>query len=567
MDCSQYGKPCLVETPQGFSVIYRNRLLYSKYSPARQILAKIASLRPMPGTAFLCCSPVLTYGLSELLSLIPEGCAVICCEYDDALRNFEENSGGFRGLIESDGRIFFPDRNDLMRLPLILNTRGAALGEGRKPLPPPGTFRRAVRIDFSAGINPHQEFYAELERACMESVRRFWTNRFTLVRFGRKYSENMFRNLSRITETTPIGNFFGQTDRPIIVFGAGESADFPSSIEDRERYCVLCADTALRPLAARGIIPDGVFIEEAQNVITEAFIGTAEYGIRIFAGLTAVPSILEAAKDPRKVSFFASRYTDSDFLDRMAEEPFFPPENIPLGSVGLTAVFYALKFRRNRDIPVFTYGLDFSYSAGRTHMRGTFHGTAALSASSRLVPPDNYSAAFSETAVRMTGKDGKDVFTTPALLGYRDTFTAMFGNTPSLLDSGCTGLPLGIPSGRPAPHPYSADAKEKDTDFPDGDNFSDGVYKSLTAYFRGELDALTELKRLLTGGAAGTGNLAELIEEKAEPREYLYLHFPDGWKFSTDLPFLKRISIETDFFIKKFRLIIEKLDTKRTFRD
>lgn len=562
MDCNQDEKPCKVETPQGFSVIYRNRLLYSKYSPARQILATIASLRPLPGTAFLCCSPVLTYGLSELLSLMPEGCAVICCEYDDALRNFEENSEEFRGLLESDGRLFFPDRSDLMRLPLILNARGAALGEGRKPLPPPGTFRRAVRIDFSAGVGPHQEFYEELERACMKSVRRFWTNRFTLVRFGRKYSENMFRNLSRIAETTPIGNFFGRTDRPIIVFGAGESADFPSSIADRDRYCILCADTALRPLASRGIIPDGVFIEEAQNVIAEAFIGTAEYGIRIFAGLTAVPSIMEAAKDPRRVSFFASRYTDSGFLDRLSKEPFFPPENIPLGSVGLTAVFYALKFRSGRDVPVFIYGLDFSYSAGRTHMRGTFHGAAALSASSRLVPPHNYSASFSETAVRMAGKNGKDVFTTPALLGYRDTFAAMFGKTPRLLDGGCTGLPLGIPSGQPALRPHSADTNRKDTDFPDGDSFPDGTDKSLTAYFRGELDALTELKWLLTGGAAETGNLAELIEEKAEPREYLYLHFPDGWRFSMDLPFLKRISIETDFFIKKFRLILEKLDSR-----
>ena len=44
------------------------------------------------------------------------------------------------------------------------------------------------------------------------------------------------------------------------------------------------------------------------------------------------------------------------------------------------------------------------------------------------------------------------------------------------------------------------------------------------------------------------------------PREYLYLHFPDGYKFSLDLSFLKRVRAEMDFFLKEFKTDLTLLD-------
>ena len=35
-------KPCLVETGRGFSVKYKDRLLYSKYDPQKNILKAVA---------------------------------------------------------------------------------------------------------------------------------------------------------------------------------------------------------------------------------------------------------------------------------------------------------------------------------------------------------------------------------------------------------------------------------------------------------------------------------------------------------------------------------------------
>jgi hypothetical protein len=75
-------KPCLVKAGQGFSVQYKERLLYSKYNPQKNILSLVDSLKIMEGTVILCLSPVLCYGLGELLAALPKDCLLICAEAD-----------------------------------------------------------------------------------------------------------------------------------------------------------------------------------------------------------------------------------------------------------------------------------------------------------------------------------------------------------------------------------------------------------------------------------------------------------------------------------------------------
>ena len=60
-------KPCLVETSQGFSVLYKERYLYSKYSPAKSVLQRVEELTILENTLVVCLSPCLGYGLEELI--------------------------------------------------------------------------------------------------------------------------------------------------------------------------------------------------------------------------------------------------------------------------------------------------------------------------------------------------------------------------------------------------------------------------------------------------------------------------------------------------------------------
>ena len=83
-------------------------------------------------------------------------------------------------------------------------------------------------------------------------------------------------------------------------------------------FYILCADTALQPLLKNGIKPDGVFVEEAQSVISKAFIGIPQ-GIQIFAGLSSIPNIVHRA-GPENLSYFFTEYTNALFIDEMDTE-------------------------------------------------------------------------------------------------------------------------------------------------------------------------------------------------------------------------------------------------------
>ena len=51
----------------------------------------------------------------------------------------------------------------------------------------------------------------------------------------------------------------------------------------------------------------------------------------------------------------------------------------------------------------------------------------------------------------------------------------------------------------------------------------------------------------------------EEIKEILKEREYLYLHFPDGYSLSMETQFLKRIRAEIDFFLKDINSSLKEL--------
>ena len=289
-------KPCLVTAAQGFSVSYKNKLLYSKYSPDKAILQTVAALNLLPGTLTLCLSPVLPYGIFELIQKLPQDCLLLGIEADSELLEFiqassqiaDDNENNtvvtlnnkWQEIIETNKFVML-SKEELFELPVILNKKHYVTKSGFS-LPIGGTFRRVLGINCSAGTQFHTEFYTQLQQSCVNAIMTFWSNRITLTRFGHDYSKNFFKNLKLLPKTEPIQNYFNSVSKSIIVFGAGQGIDKGiARLKERFRngheanYFILCADTALQPLLKNDIIPDGVFIEEAQQVITKAFIGTA----------------------------------------------------------------------------------------------------------------------------------------------------------------------------------------------------------------------------------------------------------------------------------------------------
>lgn len=537
-------KPCVVqkiETSQGFSVSYKDHLLYSKYNPSKSIISTIENLQLLPGSLILCCSPVLAYGINELLNKIPENCLIILCEAEQALADFSTTEGIY---INSDKRVVSCLPEELNKLPLSIYE-----------LANTGLYKRVIKIDMSAGVQLNKEFYDRLFAACSDSVMTFWKNRITLTRFGRRYSKNLFENLHYLADSKPISDFFATVEKPLIVFGAGESTQTVingllrhyTPRNDKLPFFILCADTALQPLLKNGIKPDGFFVEEAQSVIVKAFTGTPK-DIHIFAGLSSIPNLAHRA-EAKNLSYYFTEYTEGRFFDSLKSQSFMPPANKPFGSVGLTAVYYALKFRKDESIPIYIAGLDFSYSAGLTHTKGALAHILRLIQSNRLITPQNYAAAYGLGAERVSGKNSQPIITSPTLKSYAAMFRNFFASEKNLFDLGESGIDLGLP--RADIDCFVANAPRNDGKNIEAEGRSNPYAKEIDTFLQNERKALEYLRNLLTGKTElKDDKLLEEIWKIAEPREYLYLHFPDGYSFSTSQSFLNRIRTEIDFFLK-----------------
>lgn len=537
------------------TVQYKNRLLYSKYDPTRAVLSLLQKNTPIDSASLiLICSPCLCYGLTELFAAADAKADIIAIEADEALCAIARER---LAAADREGRVTLYSGSDL-----------AALDAHLRRLAATGTYRRVLRLDFSAGTALVPAFYAQVAAAAQEIIAFFWKNQITLVRMGRMYAKNIFQNLPRLSRSLQLFQLLRSVSRPILVCGAGESLD-KTSIPDKG-CCIIAVDAALPALLHRGIQPDAVVSLESQLFIQKAYIGAAAALSAspplLFADITSRPSVPRSF--PNRTVFFASRYAAVSYLDRLQEAGIVHDYTAPLGSVGLAAVAIALRLRTDESIPVFVTGLDFSYSAGRTHASGVPHDIQRHIAASRLSPAENYGAAFGPNAHPVHSKDGSTMISITSMTGYAESFRSLFPGQQNLFDIGQTGLDLALPR---AENALLLEAAEKAAEAAESavaagsskaaapESAAPQLDAQVSAFLNGEKTALLTLKDLLMhGDASGFRDTAVSLDAQLRAlltgREYLYLHFPDGYRVSTGTAFLKRVRAEIDFFLKQLGL-------------
>ncbi len=548
-------KPCLVHTGQGFSLSYQNRLLYSKYAPQKAIVQTIERLTVLPHTLILCASPCLWYGLGELLAKLPAHCFVLGIEADENLHDLA--AAELRRLTAqwqtehgSQPPVALLRRDEMLDIVEII----AAGRTQDVSLPPLHSFRRAIMLEMSGGTAFQADQYRRIAFAAENAIASFWKNRITLTKLGRLFSRNVFRNLAALPRSAPLASFLKSIDRPIVVFGAGESAGQTLAAMPHDKwksYFVLAVDAALPVLVANGIVPHAVVAVESQLAIEKAYIGCTGLNVTLFADLSSRRQVTAHTAGP--VSYIASQFADTRFLADLRARGLLPPAVPALGSVGLTATYLALNLRSTPAVPVYVTGLDFSFSPGATHTRGAPAHTARLIAANRLMPAANYDAAFRQGAQFAAGKNGI-VCTDKALSGYARQFAGVFGGTQNLFDLGKSGLPLGIARAHTIADAPPAACPRTKTEAA----YTEDVCRAVDAFFAQERAALERLKALLMHGERVKSPDMTVQEEIAQilaRREYLYLHFPDGYQCNAgDLSFLKRVRSEIDFFLKDIQL-------------
>lgn len=548
------GPPRVERAKTGGTVSYKGKLLYSKYEPGKTILKRVERLSVSPGTLLLVFSPCMAIGLDELSRKLPSDCFALGCEWDEALFEFSKKyftKGESRALASPA---------DLARLPSVLMSRSPRLLDGT-PLPAAGTFRKILRVDFSGGVSLNARLYDSLFDAAQDALARFWKNRLTLVKFGRRYSRDFFTNLARLPESAPLAE--RSVKKPILVCGAGESLEKTArEIQGRAKnFYVLSVDAALPSLRALGVEADAVVSDEAQAAIARSFIG-APKNVRAFLAMTSRPGAARA--EFKRTTYFYARYCDANFLDDIAALKILPEPFLPMGSVGLTAARLALALRAGDDVPIFVTGLDFSYSAGRTHALSSDAHTLRLSSSWRAESAENYGAAFGGLSKKERGVDGGSVFTSEALLSYARLFRALFSRQKNMFDARESGLDIGLER-KPCGAGAAAEGETADEGaLEKRERRADETREKVLGFLRGEKSALEELLKILSDGAAmEEGERKARLARLLERREYLYLHFPDGNALSLEPNFLSRVRAEAAFFMKDICRAIGSLDGGR----
>lgn len=550
MNTNSIKEPRLVQLSAGssnlFTVEYKERFLYSKYNPARAVLGTIQSLEILPGTLIVICGPALWYGLPELLEKIPQDCSIVAIEKELPLFNLSKNK-------LSDYSNFPVDLISLENL----NNRITEIQSDNK-------IKRAIRIDFSASVSFNPDFYNQVVSAIQEAVALKWKNRLTLTKLGRLYSRNIFKNLYKLKNNYMLSDFKNSVSKPIIVFGAGESTDIFFKENDfsiiKNEFFTIAVDAALPALTLRGFKPDAVVGIESQFAVQKSYLQNKNSRIIQFADLTGRPQCTEILGADKV--FFTSKYIQCNFLENI--QNLTGTENLipPMGSVGLTSTYIALKLRKSDEVPVIVIGNDFSFKTGKTHCKGTPQHLNELLTCSRFKLPGNIGASFREGAFICLDKNNRPIVTDKALLNYANIFNQVFSGTKNLFDGGRTGLPLGISRTEDIQQFRNSgfnQITQTDSIILGPENltpFGTKIkFNEIQKFLETEKTALIKIQSLLSCGEdseyrEASITLDQQLKELLEKRDYLYIHFPDGNQLQLNSGYLKRIKAELSFFIK-----------------
>ncbi len=394
--------PRLESRPGGINIFYKGKYLYHEQSPEEHARSRASSVTLPEKSIILVPSPLVGYGIKELLQRLPSSSHLVCVEKDQVLMDIALKS--FIPQIQQNPRVSFV-RTD--SIPALIEYLDEKIDWKR--------FRKILLVPLNRGYILYRSFYDEVQKQLLMYLERVLRNRLTTIRLSKRWMSNFFRNLIFLPNSSPLTEL--SIRKPPLVLGAGESLEdrFEWIKKVRQTVCLISVDTALPFLGAIGIQPDLVVSVDAQAINLQDFLALPFEGIPLVADLTVFPGILRIWKGP--LYLFLSRFESLRWFENPQTASVLPPMLPPLGSVGNIALYIA-SARSLPTLPIFCLGMDFYYSPGKPHARGTYTHNLYVSHHHRLNP----SIILENNLNRQKGTDflsnGKMVKTDPVLRSF-----------------------------------------------------------------------------------------------------------------------------------------------------
>lgn len=401
--------PQTLITERGVSLLWGNKQLYSNRDPKKRAITIAKSINITPMTLYILPSPLLFYGIKEFISRIDTNSIIICLELEKGLQqltnseyiNFLKNNKQIKQL-QNENRFFLQNRtaNELLKLvkeyKIIENVRRVSL------------------VSLSGGYDLNKNRYNQIFNELSDSIALFWKNRSTIKHLSELWYRNIFTNIETVKRASALIKL-NPNNLQCAVLGAGETTEqtFNQLKQNRDKYYIIVADTALPSLIEASITPDCCVALEAQHHNLRDFITkTKEFDkIHLIAELSSSPSVIRKFKN---ISLFFTRFSNATLFDRIEKK--FPSifEAPQLGSVGISALFFALMLSNK---PIYSGGLDFAYKRGKSHCNGTFFHKLLLHNSKRTNPQsNNYRVTVNESNIK---EEGNTIITNTVLENYK----------------------------------------------------------------------------------------------------------------------------------------------------
>ncbi len=207
-------------------------------------------------------------------------------------------------------------------------------------------------------------------------------------------------NLSYCLNDDDAGSLFGlHSDKSIIVAAAGPTlADSFNWIKEHAHYPLIAVDSALKPLAAAGIVPDAVVAVDAhpENVL-KLFTG---FDMAPFSAIPMIyfpcvhPDVLKLWPGPR-LTAYPEHPLYQNLAKRCPKQTLFSSGSVLHPAVDLAAGMGASE--------IILLGADFAYPGGKSHVTGAAHSQSMIS---------SYSSHW------VLDGNGKRISTSPNLRGF-----------------------------------------------------------------------------------------------------------------------------------------------------
>ncbi|MBN2049497.1 MAG: DUF115 domain-containing protein [Spirochaetales bacterium] len=534
--------PGLLPRGNAFTIGYKGRHLYADQNPLQRCEERASSYIIEDYSLVLLASPLLWYGIDVLLEKLPPHCHLLCLESNEALMNLGPPEE--KAFLLQDPRVSHLKTADVTQAISLLENLG------------PWRFRRCVLVTLNGAYALNASLYRNFHQGLQKSIETYWKNRMTMIHMAPLWIRHIFRNLMLLPELRDAKTF--TTELPVFVVGAGESLEvlLPFLKRLRSKFFLLSVDTALPILLSEDLLPDAVLCLESQAANLSDFIGSCHLAVPLFCDLLAHPETFRLLQGEKFV--FLSTFSPNTLLERLELTGLHPFSFPPLGSVGVAAIHLALQISKKE---VFFAGLDFSFSPGKTHSRGSPEHLKELSSAFRLAPWISYNRTIEFPGYPEEATNGRPVKTTLILETYRNTLASMIQNTSRIFNLGEHGLKI--------PHAKNIDSKTAEgiissySPIPlqkDSPDLSPKYSLDKVVLFLQKEYAL--LRKVYNLGSAylsiGSETAKKTFLDALEQCDYLLLHFPDPHRKSVcDTSFTARVCTSAGHYMRVLESLLK----------